>query len=107
MVNQDSDLLNRFITRTEHGIIIRILVVPNSQDQEFEGVDEWRGCLKIRIKSPAQKGKANRELLEFLSKSLSIPVSDISIRSGETSRLKELEIKGLNGTDILSMLSNR
>jgi uncharacterized protein (TIGR00251 family) len=100
MVNQDSDLLNRCITGTENGIIIRIMVVPNSLDQKFEGVDEWRGCLKVRIKAPAQKGKANKELIEFLSKSMSIPSSDITIRSGESARLKELEIRGLSEADI-------
>jgi uncharacterized protein (TIGR00251 family) len=80
------------------------MVVPNSKTQGIEGVDEWRGALKIRIKSQAQKGKANRELVEFLSSALSIPSSDISIRSGETSRSKELEIRGLNETDIVKLV---
>jgi uncharacterized protein (TIGR00251 family) len=105
MVNQNPDLLNKCITMTERGIIIKIIVTPNSKEQGIEGVDQWRGALKVRIKAPAQKGKANSELIEFLSYSLSVPSSDISIKAGETSRLKELEICGLNEKDLGKLVS--
>lgn len=104
MVEQVPGLLKKYITSTEQGIIINIMVIPNSKTKEIEGVDEWRGCLKVRVKAQAQKGKANRDLIELLASSLAIPTSDITIKSGETSRVKEIEIRKLTELEFLAKL---
>lgn len=49
--------------------------------------------LKIRISAAPEKGKANKELVEFLSKVLRIPRSRIEIVSGHTSPKKVIEIR--------------
>jgi uncharacterized protein (TIGR00251 family) len=51
--------------------------------------------LKIKIKAPPDKGKANDELIDFLAKAFRVAKSDISILSGHTGRLKKIEIKGI------------
>ena len=50
------------------------------------------GIIVIRIKAPPQDGKANDELVKFLSKKLGLPKSKIQIVSGFTSPFKKLEI---------------
>lgn len=73
--------------------IIKLFVKPGSSKTEIAGMHD--GMVKIRISSPAEKGKANRELVSFLSLKLQIPKKDIKITSGELSNIKTLEIKGI------------
>jgi uncharacterized protein YggU (UPF0235/DUF167 family) len=48
--------------------------------------------LKARVAVPPEDGKANAALLALLSKSLGVAKSSIHIASGETARLKTIEI---------------
>lgn len=49
--------------------------------------------IKIRIKAVPEKGKANVELIRFLSRELNVPKENISILSGKTDHLKLIKIK--------------
>ena len=60
-------------------------------------VDGWiiindKEYLKLSIKSPPEKGKANKEIIEYLAEELAIPKSDIEITSGKTSQLKVVNL---------------
>jgi len=70
--------------------IIKLIVKPNSAKNFIEGA--YLDRIKIRIASPPEKGKANRELVKFISEKLEIPKKNIKIISGEKSRIKVLEI---------------
>ncbi len=50
------------------------------------------GVLHLRIAAPPVKGKANRELVDFLSRLLDLPRSAITIDKGLTSRRKTLAV---------------
>jgi len=50
------------------------------------------GTLKIRIAAPPEKGKANTELIKFLSKHFDLPKNQITIISGKTEPLKLIKI---------------
>lgn len=50
------------------------------------------GALKIRVKAPPVDGKANKEVIEFLSKYLGLPKNKFAIKSGQTSKNKLIEI---------------
>jgi len=50
------------------------------------------GICKIRLKSVPEKGKANDELIRFLSDELDISKKYIEILSGTTSQNKTLKI---------------
>ena len=70
--------------------IIKLIVKPNSAKNFIEGA--YLDRIKIRIASPPEKGKANRELIKFISEKLEIPKKNIKIISGEKSHIKVLEI---------------
>jgi uncharacterized protein (TIGR00251 family) len=89
---------------TKDGILIHIEVKPGSKSQGFVGVDEWRGCIEVRVKSLAEKGKANRELIDFLASILSVPPLKIAIIKGKTSRKKEIMIQGLSEKELIERL---
>lgn len=50
--------------------LLKILVRPNSKKNEIMGVDTARNALKVNIAAPAEKDKANKEVIKFLSKLL-------------------------------------
>lgn len=68
-----------------------IKVSPSSGRQQW--AFDKNGTLKCALTSAPEKGKANNELIEFLSKSLSLPKKDISIIGGLTSRQKKVSIQ--------------
>lgn len=49
--------------------------------------------IKIRVKAAPEKGKANAELLKFLSIKLALPQQNLSIISGKTEQLKLIKVK--------------
>lgn len=64
------------------------------------------GTIVIKIKAPAHDGKANDELIKFLSKKLGLPKSKIQLVSGFTSPFKKLEIDAEESTIIKTLTSN-
>lgn len=70
----------------------RIKVIPKSQKNEWvEPLAD--GTLKIRIAAPPEKGKANAELIKFLSKKWNVPPHSIHIISGKSDPIKLIKIQ--------------
>ena len=66
---------------------------PNARQNEVLGFEE--GILRLKIAAPPVDGKANKELIAFLSKRLGISKSSITIDRGQTSKSKVISIIGL------------
>lgn len=81
---------------------IKILVRPNSSNNTVSGL--YNDTIKIKISAAPEKGKANKELLEFLSLALKVPKQDIEIVHGEFSNLKEIRVKNMTKDGIISSL---
>lgn len=56
---------------------------------------EGRAYLKVRVSAPPVDGAANAALIAFLAKTLRRPRSSLKIVSGDTARLKLVEIEDL------------
>jgi uncharacterized protein (TIGR00251 family) len=67
-------------------IRLEIKAVPGASKTEFAGVKDGR--LRIRLAAAPEDGKANAELLSFLSRALGCAKRDLQLISGEKSRLK-------------------
>ena len=70
-------------------------ITPNSSQNKILGkfLDEKnQEYFKTSIKAIPEDGKANAELIKFLSKLLKIPKSKIEIIRGEVSRMKVVRI---------------
>lgn len=72
------------------GEVVKIRVVPNAPKTAAAGA--YGDGVKIKINAPAMDGKANAELIKFLSKFFRIGRGAIEIISGETSRDKLVRI---------------
>ncbi|AFK23128.1 DUF167 family protein [Pyrococcus sp. ST04] len=89
------------IKESREGTILQIIVKPNSKETKIEGIDEWRKRIKISVAAPPVGGKANRELVRFLSKLLN---TEVKIVRGETSREKDILIKNLKIQEVKEKL---
>lgn len=74
-------------------IKIKIKVKPNSREQKVEVLPD--GSFKIQVKSIAEKGKANEEIVKILADYFDMPRGNIRIILGHGSPNKLVEIKGL------------
>jgi uncharacterized protein len=69
---------------------IQVKVKPNSKEQKIEELED--GNLIIRLKSPPINGKANQELIKLLAEKYQVSKSQITIKSGLSSKNKLIEI---------------
>lgn len=84
---------------------IAVRVYPNSTTNAVVG--PIGGVLQIKVSAPPVKGKANDELIAFLSKMLGISKSQISITRGLTTRNKVIAIEGLAQETVMRRLLPR
>lgn len=73
-------------------LIIQLKVMPNASKHRW--VVDKSGQLKGYLKSPAQQGLANKELIKTLAQALNIPQKNITILTGLTSQNKRIKIEG-------------
>ena len=78
------------IKDVENGLIIKIKIVPNSSKNDII-LEE--GFIKVKITAQPIENKANKALIEYLSKQFKIPKTNIEIIKGDTSKEKTLMLK--------------
>ncbi len=78
------------MTKQEKGLILKLKIVPNSSKNEIIKTEEG---LKVKITAQPIEGKANKALIDFLSKTFKISKSSFEIIKGETSKEKTILIK--------------
>ena len=89
------------LKETDNGILVTLRIVPNSSKNEIILEDEF---IKIKVTAQPVENKANKALVEFLSKKFKIPKTKIEILKGETSKEKTLLFKIYN-EEIISRLT--
>ncbi len=75
------------IKETNDGLIVNIKISPNSKKNEIINEGEFS---KVKITAQPIDGKANKALIEYLSKNFKIPKTSIKILKGETSKEKTI-----------------
>lgn len=80
---------------------LKITVKPNSKNNTLT-VDDIQN-IRVKLKAPAQDGKANTALIHFLSEVFAVRESAIEILSGHSSRHKMIRIDA-NESGILKIL---
>lgn len=86
----------------DNAVIFSVRVQPRACTDAVVG--ELSGALKIRVQAPALEGRANAALIDFLAELLKTPKSAVRILSGERSRTKRVEIRGVTKRQIEQLL---
>jgi uncharacterized protein (TIGR00251 family) len=79
------------------GIIVALRVTPRGGRDGIDGLEtlaDGRTVVKVRVRANAEGGEANRAVTELLAKALGVSKRDVRVRSGTTSRLKQIAIDG-------------
>ncbi len=72
-------------------LYLRIKVAPSMSNTCIKNIME-DDTIKINISAIPEKGKANKELIKFLSKEFNVLKENISIISGVSNKLKLIKI---------------
>jgi len=67
-------------------LVLTLHVQPGARKSEIAGVHG--DALKVRLAAPPVEGKANAELLRYLSHEFGVAARDVTLVSGEKSRRK-------------------
>lgn len=78
------------IKQSENGVIVSFKISPNAKKNE---IIKENDIIKIKITAQPIDGKANKAVIEFLSKTFKIPKTSIEILKGETSKDKTILFK--------------
>lgn len=87
---------------TKDGIILSLRISPNASKNEI--IKEDAG-IKVKITAQPIDGKANKALIEFLSKQFKIPKSYFEIIRGETAKDKTILIKNTSIDYLLNIVN--
>ena len=71
-------------------LTLTLHIQPGAKKTEVAG--QYGDALKIRLAAPPVDGKANAALLSFVAERLGLAKSAITLKSGQTSRRKVLEV---------------
>jgi uncharacterized protein (TIGR00251 family) len=92
-----------FLSETSGGIRLALYVQPNAPMSKVVGVYQDR--LKIKIQAVPADGRANAEVVSFLSEVFSVPPSAVEILSGTTGRNKYVMIAGQSLSTAMATLA--
>jgi uncharacterized protein len=87
----------------ENILKIAVKVQPNARKNEITGFSNE--VLRIKIAAPPDKGKANKELIGFLSDILGLKKDSIAILRGQTDHNKLISIEGITRETLMVRLT--
>ena len=93
------------IKEIQEGLIIKIKIVPNSSKNDIILEDEF---IKVKVTAQPIENKANKALVEFLSKIIKIIKTTIEIVKGDTTKEKTLLFRIINSNkreEVISRLT--
>ncbi len=94
---------NQPIQDIEGGVVFTAKVVAGSSKTAVCGL--LGGVVKVKVSAPPEKGKANQCLIEFLAKMLGVKKGAISIISGQTNPIKQVQILGVSTDSLIEKLN--
>ena len=84
------------------GTILAVRAQPGARRNEIRGVQD--GMLKVCVTQSPEKGKANKALVEVLSKALGLKKSQIELIAGETSHHKRFLVHGIDAKELAARI---
>ena len=76
---------------------LHLRVTPNAGADRIDGTelrDDGTAVLRVRVTAVPDKGKANAAVIGLLAKALGVSKSALTLVSGDTARLKTIEVAG-------------
>jgi uncharacterized protein (TIGR00251 family) len=94
---------SQIVQDTKAGAVLTVHIQPKSSTTECVGLHG--NAIKIRVAAPPVDGAANDELIRFLARQLSTPVTSVQIQSGASGRHKRVLVKGATAQLVMARLN--
>ena len=88
--------------------VLAVRLTPRGGADRIDGWGEdaqGRVFLKARVSVPPVEGEANAALEKLLAKKLGLPRSAVNITGGQTARVKQVTITGLDQAEVAGRLN--
>jgi uncharacterized protein (TIGR00251 family) len=97
--------VSAYLSDGPSGVIIKVQVQTRASRDEVVG--PHGDSLRVRITAAPVGGAANKHLLKFLAKQLKLTQSQLSIKSGATSKNKSISIEGISAAEVRERFAGR
>ena len=87
------------------GVVLPVRAQPGARRSEIRGLQD--GMLKVSVTQIAEKGKANKALVEVLAKGLGLRRSQLALLSGETSSHKRFLVRGVTREQLAELIQKK
>jgi len=95
------------VRQTGDGVVLDLEISPGAKETAVHGYNPWRKRIEVRLSERAQKGKANEQLISFISDLFNVNSRDVKIITGSTNSKKSVLIAGAQMPDILKLLTEK
>jgi uncharacterized protein len=85
------------------GFLLPVKAQPGARKNEVRG--EQNGMLKVAVTTVAEKGKANKAILQLLAKDLELRPGQLELWHGETSSQKQILIRDCDRAELEARLA--
>jgi uncharacterized protein len=93
------------LSESEAGFRLELLVSAGASAASFpDRFDPWRRRIGIRVRAPADDGRANREVLTLVAAFFDRPSRDVLITRGLSDPQKTVAVRGVALADALRRL---
>lgn len=94
------------VTDAKNGVFIKIEVIQGTKPLGISGYNKWRKSIQVKLTEYARQGKANEQLLRYLSRIFQKPVRDVKLVSGITSSRKLILLQDMDSKEVKVILRN-
>lgn len=77
--------------------MLAVRLTPKGGRDAIDGIAQLAGgrcVLKVRVAAAPSEGEANTALLRLIAKAVGVPLRDVTLTAGATSRVKHLAVSG-------------
>ena len=91
-----------YVTASQGGTLLSVFVQPGTTREDFVGVHGT--SLKVKVRAPAEGGRANRAALELIARTLGLVARDLELVAGASSRHKRFSVP-LPPAEVVALLT--
>lgn len=95
------------IMQTHDGVILDLEISAGAKKTAVHGYNPWRRRIEIKLSERAEKGKANEQLISFLSDLFKVNSRNIQIVAGLTNSKKSVKIFQSKAEDVLKIIAQK
>lgn len=97
--------MSPLVSPAKDGAIVSVRVTPRADREAISGVVD--DVLHVRVTAAPADGQANKAVCKLLARLLDVPPSTVSVRRGETARVKQLSVAGADAAVVERAIHER